>query len=167
MSAKATHIVSAKNIRILYIESAKTVNEMTLNELVKLTMLWTTGPRILWKPETSLTPKNLTIHQVWIFTNVSVITDYNGWFCDRSPWIMECMHQTLMGMRKGSHLWKQQCKSRAENLIRWWLSQIFPLFPGARNFQINMFLNCARKHNIKVSQQGASKEFLQHVLVEK
>ena len=27
---------SAKNIRILYIESAKTVNEMTLNELVKL-----------------------------------------------------------------------------------------------------------------------------------
>ena len=44
--AKATHIFSAKNIRILYIESAKTVNEMTLNELVKLTMLWTTGPRM-------------------------------------------------------------------------------------------------------------------------
>ena len=30
---------SAKNIRILYIESAKTVNEMTLNELVKLMTL--------------------------------------------------------------------------------------------------------------------------------
>ena len=44
--AKATHIFSAKNIRILYIESAKTVNEMTLNELVKLTTLWTTGPWI-------------------------------------------------------------------------------------------------------------------------
>ena len=29
-SAKATHIFSAKNVRILYIESAKTVNEMTL-----------------------------------------------------------------------------------------------------------------------------------------
>ena len=43
-SAKATHIFSAKNIRILYIESAKTVNEMTLNKLVKLTTLWTTGP---------------------------------------------------------------------------------------------------------------------------
>ena len=43
-SAKATHIFSAKNIRILYIESAKTVNEMTLNEHVKLTTLWTTGP---------------------------------------------------------------------------------------------------------------------------
>ena len=38
-SAKATHIFSAKNFRILYIESAKTVNEMTLNELVKLTTL--------------------------------------------------------------------------------------------------------------------------------
>ena len=36
---EATHIFSAKNIRILYIESAKTVNEMTLNELVKLTTL--------------------------------------------------------------------------------------------------------------------------------
>ena len=46
-SAKATHIFSAKNIRILCTESAKTVNEMTLNELVKLTTLWTTGPRTL------------------------------------------------------------------------------------------------------------------------
>ena len=35
---------SAKNIRILYIESPKTVNEMTLNKLVKLPTLWTTGP---------------------------------------------------------------------------------------------------------------------------
>ena len=43
-SAKATHIFSAKNIRIMYIESAKTVNEMTLNDVVKLTTLWTTGP---------------------------------------------------------------------------------------------------------------------------
>ena len=43
-SAKATHIFSAKNIRILYIESAKTLNEMSINELVKLTTLWTTGP---------------------------------------------------------------------------------------------------------------------------
>ena len=30
---------SAKNIRILCIESAKTIKEMTLNKLVKLTML--------------------------------------------------------------------------------------------------------------------------------
>ena len=38
-SAKATHIFSAKNIRILYIESTKTVNEMTINKLVKLMTL--------------------------------------------------------------------------------------------------------------------------------
>ena len=31
-SAKATHIFSAKNFRKLYTESAKTVNEMTLND---------------------------------------------------------------------------------------------------------------------------------------
>ena len=43
-TAKATHIFSAKYIRILYIKSAKTVNEMTLNEFVKLTTLWTTEP---------------------------------------------------------------------------------------------------------------------------
>ena len=39
VSAKATHIFSAKNIRILRIESAKAVDEMTINELVKLTTL--------------------------------------------------------------------------------------------------------------------------------
>ena len=39
VNTKATHIFSAKNIRILCIESAKTINEMTLNNLVKLTML--------------------------------------------------------------------------------------------------------------------------------
>ena len=44
VKAKATHIFSAKNIRILCIETTKTVNEMTLNALVKLTTLWTTGP---------------------------------------------------------------------------------------------------------------------------
>ena len=37
-------IFSAKIIRTLCIESAKTVNEMTLNDLVKLMTLWTTGP---------------------------------------------------------------------------------------------------------------------------
>ena len=47
VSVKATHIFSVKIFRILCIESAKTVNKMTLNELVKLTTLWTTGP---WFP---------------------------------------------------------------------------------------------------------------------
>ena len=47
-AVKATHIFSAKNIRILYIESAKTVNEMTLNELVKLTTFEQLGPDIFY-----------------------------------------------------------------------------------------------------------------------
>ena len=60
-SAKATHIFSAKNIRILYIESAKTVNEMTLNQLVKLTTLWTTGPCFLNK-------KDISSCHIWFFS---------------------------------------------------------------------------------------------------
>ena len=44
-----THIFSAKSIRVLCIESTKKVNKMTLNELVKLTTLWTTGPWASWK----------------------------------------------------------------------------------------------------------------------
>ena len=54
-SAKATHIFSAKNIKILYIEFAKTVNELTFNELVKLTTLWTTGPWCYGQPSVAQT----------------------------------------------------------------------------------------------------------------
>ena len=59
-NAKATHIFSTKNFRILYIESAKTVNEMTLNELVKLTTLWTTGPCSYLLEQISV-----DFHQTW------------------------------------------------------------------------------------------------------
>ena len=61
---------SAKNIRILYTEFAKTVNEMTLNELVKLTTLWTTGPwtRRLQTMKTVKAKISLCIH-VWAFTD--------------------------------------------------------------------------------------------------
>ena len=38
-TAKATHIFPAKNTSIFNINLARAVNEMTLNELVKLTML--------------------------------------------------------------------------------------------------------------------------------
>ena len=65
-SAKATHIFSAKNIRILYTESAKTVNEITLNELVKLTRLWTTGPSNFW-PYLELWYPDQTVDAEWIF----------------------------------------------------------------------------------------------------
>ena len=59
--AEKIHIFSAKNIRILYIESAKTVNKMTLNELVKLTALWTTGPRKRFEGE-KIHPKRFCNH---------------------------------------------------------------------------------------------------------
>ena len=73
---KTTHIFSAKNIRILYILSAKTVNEMTLNELVKLTTLWTNGPRSRKSPlnlETvfpNMTEIFLLGHIIWIHLSV-------------------------------------------------------------------------------------------------
>ena len=47
-----------KNIRILCIEFAKTDNEMTLNKLVKLTKLWTTGPCILCLMKSKTTPNS-------------------------------------------------------------------------------------------------------------
>ena len=65
VSAKATHIFSAKNIRILYIEYSKTVNVMTLNKLVKLTTLWTTGPRQLKCLNSRISTVN--DYGIWIF----------------------------------------------------------------------------------------------------
>ena len=42
--AKATHIFLQQNTRELDIVLIRTVNILTTNELVKLMMLWTTGP---------------------------------------------------------------------------------------------------------------------------
>ena len=42
--AKATHIFFSKNICELDIVLTRTFNILTTNKLVKLTMLWTTGP---------------------------------------------------------------------------------------------------------------------------
>ena len=61
-------IFSAKNIRILYIEFAKTVKEMTLYELVKLPMLWTTGPWYMFQMKNILFKDSLKlIEYVYIF----------------------------------------------------------------------------------------------------
>ena len=46
--AKATHIFFSKNTCELDILLTRTVNILTTNELVKLTMLWTTGPWLLF-----------------------------------------------------------------------------------------------------------------------
>ena len=60
-----TFFQEKKNIRILYIESAKTVNEMTLNELVKLTALWTTGPCLLPIQSVQHRPESEFVDTVW------------------------------------------------------------------------------------------------------
>ena len=44
-SAKAPHIFSAKNISTLDFRRTRKLNESLTNDFVKLTMLWTTGPR--------------------------------------------------------------------------------------------------------------------------
>ena len=64
---------SAKNIRILCIKSAKIFNKMTLNEFVKLTRLWTTGPCLLWNSQIDWIVKTM------VFFDVSSIIRSWGW----------------------------------------------------------------------------------------
>ena len=47
-SAKASLIFSTKNFSIFGYKVVKHLTSWPLNELVKLTMLWTTGPRLFW-----------------------------------------------------------------------------------------------------------------------
>ena len=80
------------NCSILYIESAKIVNEMTLNELVKLTTLWTTGP---WTPTVIVTQSNsyttslqpLT-HPYWL--SIKSLSDIAAYFLIKSPEVSVC-----------------------------------------------------------------------------
>ena len=81
-SAKATHIFSAKNIKILCIESAKIVNEMTLNEFVKLTTLWTTGPwsiKYMGHIKRNQMPSNM--NKMHIFTLFCACAKYHPGLC--------------------------------------------------------------------------------------
>ena len=48
--AKAMHIFCSKNTIVFENTLATTVNEVVINELVKLMMLWSTGPCILTEP---------------------------------------------------------------------------------------------------------------------
>ena len=60
-SAKAPHIFSAKNISTLDFRRTRRLNESLINDFVKLTMLWTTGPRLLQKK--IVTSKQTNIQQ--------------------------------------------------------------------------------------------------------
>ena len=44
---KATHIFAEKSINLFEYTLATTVNEFAINELMKLTMLWTIGPKLI------------------------------------------------------------------------------------------------------------------------
>ena len=79
-SAKATHIFSALNIRILCIESAKRVNEMTLYELVKLTMLWTAVP---WG-NTDYTLRDIDLLALYMYMEIFTWWGY-GYFLNYQP----------------------------------------------------------------------------------
>ena len=89
----ATHIFSAKNISILYIESAKTVNEMTLNKLVKLTTLWTTGPWLASEADAGLCLNvwkfsvwnivTLTIQTSSFLTKITLKSEQSHWMLDK------------------------------------------------------------------------------------
>ena len=52
--AKATHIFCSKNINVFENTLAITVNEFVINELVKLTMLSSTGPSTFWLKKKAL-----------------------------------------------------------------------------------------------------------------
>ena len=62
--AKATHIFFSNNTCGLDIELTRTVNILTINELVKLTMLGTTGPR--YRGETL--GEHLVLHVLFVKT---------------------------------------------------------------------------------------------------
>ena len=91
-SAKATHIFSAKNFRILYIESAKTVNEMTLNELVKLTTLWTTGPRL---PDQGLHMAGQSLSRNTTYAYALAIC-FSWHFCHQPLWLSQMPIRPMM-----------------------------------------------------------------------
>ena len=91
---------SAKNIRILYIKSAKTVYEMTLNELVKLTTLWTTGP---WTQSSVLhmTPNPFSHGTIQIKLGEDRCCWNEGWAKTGAWWILGMKSLFHMAMKKG------------------------------------------------------------------
>ena len=72
-SAKASLIFSTKNITVFCYKVVKHLMRWPLNELVKLTMLWTTGPRKANRKSQKLFPfvKGLKIKEVYSYTLIS------------------------------------------------------------------------------------------------
>ena len=82
--AKASHIFSTKNISVFDHEDVKHLMSWPLNELVKLTMLWTTGP--WWhkrkKPHMSLLGISLAGWMMTWWSNIlfNSISVLQGWW---------------------------------------------------------------------------------------
>ena len=115
-SAKATHIFLAKNIRIFYIETAETAIEMNLNELVKLTTLWTTGPWSLKQSKYELAHKKgiLWILSLWLFKCTWAVPylGYRHVFCLKLP-------QCLVHVREHKRLWQDCVIAQAHLSLCW------------------------------------------------
>ena len=126
----AFHIFSAKNIRILCIESSKTVNEMSLNKLVKLTMLWTTGPRLFETTWICRTLKNKI--QLLIFMCSGIIINplmpsgfYHLSFLDR--YILSSRRDVRLHVCSSIMFCRSSCyQCKQCSLCRLWL--ILPMF---------------------------------------
>ena len=65
--AKATHIFSEKNTSEFDIVLTRTVNILTNNELVKLKMLWTTGPCCFFPSQKSIYTYLFLHENMWVF----------------------------------------------------------------------------------------------------
>ena len=126
-STKATHIFSAKNIRILCIESTKTVNKMTLNELVKLTMLWTTGPRYFHTSHRQSSQNVLLLkysNKCFIFFFIFFLF---GFYCFTALlWIFTYIE--LIVHQKWAKNWEPVEKTTWPSVSRTWLSHNYVIW---------------------------------------
>ena len=92
--AKATHIFFSKNTCKFGIVLTRTVNILTTTKLVKLTSLWTTGPRCY---RSCLPCKNQwKSYQMWTPSSFSTNFYKGDSFCERI-----CFHHTSSPFLKG------------------------------------------------------------------
>ena len=97
-SAKASLIFSTKNISEFGYKVIKHLIIWPLNELVKLTMLWTTGPRFLCRK--AQLPR---FYVLWR-TSASVLKCLSKWLHFVNQWKLFQMHDSS----RGSCLWRHR-----------------------------------------------------------
>ena len=139
---KKTHLFSAKNIRILCtcIESAKIVNELTLNKLVKLTMLWTTGP---WMSGKQCRPFYVGQQQHYAASDQSlhcllrpVSPKTSGYYS--TPYLCSTT-AALCSIWSESTLFTQACQSQNLGLLQYSLSVSLSLHPETQSHRTKKY----------------------------